>query len=33
MNYMRGVMNVKEKRQLHCKPAYQKDAKEGDKET
>ena len=32
MTCMRGFMDLKEQRQLHCEPASQKDIKEGDKE-
>jgi hypothetical protein len=29
MNYMRGFTNLREQRQLHYEPAYQKDTKAG----
>lgn len=31
MNYMRGLIDLKDKRQLHYESACQKDTKEGDK--
>ena len=32
MNCIRGIIDLKEQRQLHYEPACQKDTKEGDKE-
>ena len=32
MNYMEGFMNLKEQKQLGCKPTCQKDNMKGDKE-
>jgi hypothetical protein len=32
MNFIRSLTDLKEQRQLHYKPACQKDTKEGDKE-